>query len=323
MKNLALKIDIIIVNWNAGSQLFDCVDSIIRWNFGLVNSICIVDNRSVDDSLTAVENIGHTTFPIKIIRNTTNVGFAAACNRGAAEASADFLLFLNPDVKLFKNSLRMPVEFIMRPDQAQIGIVGIRLVDGEGVTSTSAARFPSLLGIFGPIFGLCKIFPYYFPSTLMTPRELSADRVVDQVIGAFFLIRRPLFEICGGFDERFFVYFEEVDLSLRARRLGYLSYYLHDVTAFHKGGGCSERVKGTRLFYSLRSRILYIEKHFNRLSFFIIVALTLIEFPIRMVWSFRKISRDNLLNTVSAYRQLLVFLISRKYYPDTRRFPGI
>ena len=86
------------------------------------------------------------------------------------------------------------------------------------------------------------------------------------MIGAFFLVRRSMFEELGGFDERFFVYLEDLDFSFRARQAVWRSYYLADARAYHKGGGSSEQAKATRMFYSLRSRILYGYKHFGWFS---------------------------------------------------------
>ena len=113
-----------------------------------------------------------------------------------------------------------------------------------------------------------------------------ANRQVDQVMGAFFLVRRSVFETLVGFDERFFVYLEDVDFSLRASKLGWYSYYLADAQAYHKGGGTSQHIKATRLFYSLRSRILYGYKHFNWLSATAVILGTLIVEPFtRLVFS--------------------------------------
>jgi GT2 family glycosyltransferase len=84
---------------------------------------------------------------------------------------------------------------------------------------------------------------------------------VDQVIGAFFMIRRSLFERLDGFDERFFVYFEEVDLARRAAQSGWASLHVAEARAYHKGGGTSQAVRAKRLFYSLRSRLKYSAKH--------------------------------------------------------------
>ena len=101
------------------------------------------------------------------------------------------------------------------------------------------------------------------------------SRTVDQVIGAFFVIKRGLFEALDGFDERYFVYFEEVDLSYRLRLAGYRSWYLAEARAYHKGGGVSDKVKAHRLFYSLRSRILFARKHFTSARALIVVGASL------------------------------------------------
>lgn len=106
-------------------------------------------------------------------------------------------------------------------------------------------------------------FPRKFPSHFMQDFDHCSSREVDHVIGAFFLVRRSVFEQLKGFDERYFVYLEDLDFSLRARKAGWKTYYLADATAYHKGGGTSEQVKAHRLFYSLRSRMIYGFRHFN------------------------------------------------------------
>lgn len=308
---IANAVSIIIVNWNAGSQLAEAVSSIAQFHHDLVEAVIIVDNASGDDSLAQVEGLKDLPFPLKIIRNPTNRGFAAACNQGAAGASADYLLFLNPDTRLFEDSLPKPIDFMRQPGNSGIGICGIRLVDEEGKISTSAARFPTLRVMAGKITGLTKFFPSVFPAHLMSSSDLRESGFVDQVIGAFFLIRKNVFDCCGGFDERFFVYFEEVDLSLRAKQLGYSSFYLSEVSAFHKGGGCSERVKAARLFYSLRSRILYAQKHYSRMEFMCLVLLTGLELPLRLVQGVARASWSDIKNTLAAYTQLISCFIRR------------
>ena len=303
--------DITIINWNAGSQLAEVVSSIEKYHHGLVSSVVIVDNASTDDSLAQVEALQNLPFPCRIIRNTDNRGFGAACNQGAALAKSEFILFLNPDTRLFENSLSVPLAFMRQPSNSGVGICGIRLVDEEGRASTSAARFPTLRVMAGKTLGLTKLFPSVFPTHLITASELPENSSVDQVIGAFFLIRRNVFDRCGGFDERFFVYFEEVDLSLRAKQFGCSSYFLSEVSAFHKGGGCSERVKAARLFYSLRSRILYAQKHYSRLEFVALILLTVLELPLRLVQGVMRTSWSDINNTFSAYTQLVTYFVRR------------
>jgi GT2 family glycosyltransferase len=107
-----------------------------------------------------------------------------------------------------------------------------------------------------------------------------STRQVDHVIGAFYLIRRSAFELLKGFDERFFVYFEDLDLSLRAHLAGLQSIYLASAQAFHAGGGTSRQIKALRLFYSLRSRLQYAFKHFSPLQCWLLVGLTLFPEPV-------------------------------------------
>ena len=203
-----MQLSIIIVNWNAGSQLSDAVDSIAQYHHGLVSTIIIVDNASIDDSLAQIEKMNNLPFQLQVIRNSNNLGFGAACNQGAAQVKSEFILFLNPDTRLFEDSLANPIDFMQHPRNSGIGICGIRLVDENGNFSTSAARFPTLKVIVANVFGLSRFYPKIFPAHLMTSNDLLESSSVDQVIGAFFLIRKYVFDRCGGFDERYFVYFE-------------------------------------------------------------------------------------------------------------------
>src|SRR5258708_40080093 len=100
----------------------------------------------------------------------------------------------------------------------------------------------------------------------MSDCDYFDTRRVDVVTGAFLLVRRGIFEVLGGFDERFFVYLEDVDFLYRVGQAGWRCYYLAAARAYHRGGGCSEQAKAARLFYALRSRILYSYKHFGRAS---------------------------------------------------------
>lgn len=108
-------IDIIIVNWNASFQLAEAVESISHYHCGLVSSVIIIDNASSDDSLFQVEKLENLKIPIRIVRNSINIGFGAACNQGAALVHSKYLLFLNPDTRLFERSLSMPFEYMQDP----------------------------------------------------------------------------------------------------------------------------------------------------------------------------------------------------------------
>ncbi len=267
-------IDIVIVNWNAGTFLADCLDSITENGAGLVGSTMVVDNGSTDGSELAAEG----REGVKLARTGENLGFGKGCNLGAAQGTGDLILFLNPDAKLLPHGLEPAVNFMRSGKAANVGICGGQLIDEHGHVAKSSSRFPSPWNLFCRSTGLDRINSRW--NARMNEWDHQSSRNVDQVMGAFFLVRRDLFEQLGGFDERFFVYYEEVDLSKRAADAGWASWYEADAKAFHYGGGSSQNVKATRLFYSLRSRLKYARKHFGPGGSFLVAAATLALEPL-------------------------------------------
>jgi len=298
---MTLSLEIIIVNWNAGKQLHQCLASIAGINQEriTITRVCVVDNASYDHS---ADGISEHKLPIQVIRNKENRGFGAACNQGARASQSNYLLFLNPDVKLFENSLSIPITFMEQPENESVGIVGIQLFgDSEDIACT-CARFPTPGQFCASIIGLTKLFPKQFPDHFMKEWDHSENRVVDQVMGAFFLMRRSLFQSLGGFDERFFVYFEDLDISYRAWKAGWRSVYLADARAYHMGGGTSRQIKDRRLFYILRSRILYVYKHFGWWSATMVALMTVLVEPItRLCCAAMRLSGAEIMATIKGY----------------------
>ncbi len=296
---------IVVVNWNSGEHLGRCIESIqsaCKDGFELQQAV-VVDNASTDRSAEGLEVTG---LPLQVISNATNRGFAAACNQGARDSSAEYLLFLNPDVRLLPDSLQVPIQFMEDSNHAKIGICGIRLLDDQERLTRTCARFPTPLLFFSWMIGLDRFSPKRFVSPLLPEAELKESRPVDQVMGAFFMVRRAVFEALGGFDERFFVYFEELDFSYRAKQNGWVSFYLASTQAHHAGWGCSNQAKAARLSYWLRSRILYCYKHFGRVAGTALFIGTVLLDPVSRLalaiahWSFQEIRE-----TLRGYSMLL------------------
>ena len=310
-------LDIIIVNWNAGQQLQDCLESIVVTNckgFKL-NQVVVVDNASTDGSINNIQDID---LPFMLICNPKNSGFAAACNQGATSSQSDYLLFLNPDTRLFEDSLYKPIHFLEQPKNKTIGICGIQLINEQDSVTRSCARFPSPSMYFAKMLGLDRLAPRQFPGHFMTEWDHGDSREVDQIMGAFFLVRGSIFKSMDGFDERFFVYFEEVDFSYRAYQTGWNSFYLADAQAYHKGGGTSEQVKATRLFYSLRSRVRYGYKHFGVGAATALMLATLLAEPIsRLVLALSSGQFSQVKKTLQAYFMLWRTLFNLRYCKET------
>lgn len=267
--------DIVIVNWNSGDLLRQCLESLATLRVDdryLVEKLIIVDNASRDDSMARLPPL---PFPVTMLMNARNVGFAAACNQGSNAGVAPYVLFLNPDMRLLPDSLLPPLALM---EQSQdIGICGIQLVDNTGEVARSCSRFIRLRHVVAKLSGLASLVPR--SNFTMMEWDHAESRDVDQVMGAFFLVRRELFEALDGFDPRFFVYYEDMDFSLRARLAGWRSYYLASARAFHEGGGASRQIKAERLNYALSSRLLYGFKHFHRTAAIAHLALTLAVEP--------------------------------------------
>ena len=268
-------IDIVIINWNAGMLLNNCVNSIRdNNNWDLVSNVFIVDNNSTDGSVESIPPHKKIT----IVRNKKNEGFAKACNQGFKICTSKFVLLLNPDTILLAETLSGCVQLMNT--QTDIDILGCRLLDEEGKTAASCSRFPSPARIFFDATGLSKLAPTIFkPASIMTDWSHSESRIVDQVMGAFMFMQKNIFEKLGYFDERFFVYYEEVDFCKRNALAGGKVYFEKEVAAVHIGGGTTQTVKAFRLFLNLQSRLSYAKKHFTVAGYFFVVGSTFLIEP--------------------------------------------
>jgi GT2 family glycosyltransferase len=269
-------LDVVIVNWNSGPHLRACLEAIAASpeDVARLARVIVVDNASTDDSVRLEGFEGH--LPLDIIKNQDNRGFGAACNQGAAAGSAAAVLFLNPDVRIRPGALARSLDFLSADRARPIGALGIRLTDEDGTTQRCCARFPTPWRFVGQALLLDRLMPSVVAPHFMREWDHLTTREVDQVMGAFVMMPRPLFQQLGGFDERFFVYFEDVDLCLRVRQSGRAVAHYAEPSAVHEGQGTTRKIKDVRLFYSLRSRLLYAGKHFSRLGLGLTLFATLI-----------------------------------------------
>lgn len=307
-------LSIIIVNWNSGEQLRECLTSInLSKVYGIKLILIVIDNASSDNSLDDC----HKIEGIKIIRNEKNLGFAASCNMGfKLSEKSDFTLLLNPDTVLREGTLQQSIDYMIA--NSHISILGCKHVDIDGHVSASCARSPKLINYVWDILGLSKVLPNIFNgATIMYDKDYNKSMYVDQVIGAYMMIRHELFDKIGYFDERFFVYYEEADFSYRSKLIEAKTFYNADITIFHKGGGTSENVKAKRLFYSLNSRLMYGFKHFNVIENIVLLFMTLFIEPMtRIIFLISSFKFKEVSETLQAYWYLYVTLILRekKYF---------
>ena len=264
------KISVVVVSYNTRDTLRDCLASLTAETEGLSCEIIVVDNASTDGSQDTV--LG--AFPeVRLIASPVNLGFAAANNRAFAVAKGRYIVLVNSDAFLQSGALHRAVAHMdANPD---VGVGGARLVGRDGSWQPSARLFPSLLNEFLSLSGLAsrransKFFGR-FDRTWADPLEPAE---VDWVPGAFVIMRREVLDLVGAFDERMFLYYEEVDLCRRVKRAGSRVCYFPDVVVVHLGGESSRTVErlafssaGSQLtLWRMRSQLLYYRKHLGPL----------------------------------------------------------
>lgn len=255
-----VQLSIIIVNYNSRSLIEQCLVSVHKAIVGLDAGIIIVDNNSNDGSKKILPN---KFTDVKFIFNDTNLGFAKACNQGFRISSGSYILFLNPDTILSETCLQDCISFFQSNTDA--GAVGVRMLDEKGNFLKESKRgLPTPSASFYKLFGLTAMFPgsksiaKYYQGHLPE----NENNPVDVLSGAFMMIKREVFEKLNGFDESFFMYGEDIDLSLRITKMGYKNYYLGKISVTHlKGGSTTYNYKYIRNFYSAMD--LFVKKHYS------------------------------------------------------------
>jgi len=307
-------LDIVIVNWNSGNQLLDCLRSIEDSKTQYYNKTIIIDNNSEDNSIEILEkenlNIKYTVY-----KNMENKGFGYACNQAIPHLESDYVLFLNPDTILKSDTLEKSV--ISFRDRKGLGVLGIQLLDENNNITKTCARFPKSINFFLNAFNLSNRFSNKYPPFHMIDWDHNNSEFVDHVIGAFYLIEKKLFLELNGFDEEYFVYLEDLDLSRRVRDLKYEVYYDANIKCFHKGGGTSDQVKAKRLYYSLQSRLIYANKYYSKKDFIFTSMLTIIIEPFsRLFNNIIRLNYSGFGETLKAYKMLYTYLLGIRKLGD-------
>ncbi|MEM6432645.1 MAG: glycosyltransferase family 2 protein [Cyanobacteria bacterium P01_D01_bin.115] len=248
------QVSLIIVNYNGLGVIVDCLTSIFCHLSAPAIEVIVVDNDSQDGSPELIAQ----KFPqVNLLRQSKNSGFGTANNVGVRQARGEYLLLLNSDTLVTANIL--PVLVAKLTSDAQVGIVGPRLLNPDGSFQLSIAHE---IGLWGEWRTLQQVKQYRIPANRSAlAAQYDHDQVVDIVVGAAMLMRRSLFEQAGGFDETFFMYFEESDLCQRVRALGYKILYTPAVTVIHIGGYSVAQAAGPMAAEYRRSQRYYYRKH--------------------------------------------------------------
>lgn len=274
---------IVIVSYKCRAVLRACLAS------ARGHSVIVVDNASADGSAGMVR----TEFPeVRLIENQENRGFAAACNQGISASHQPLILLLNPDVLITGVVVQQMLEVMSaRPD---VGACGPRILNPDGSLQPSCRRFPTLPRLLLDELGFGKLFPHsrFFGGYRMTWWAHDQQREVDQLMGAALLLRRTALEQVGLLDERFFVYFEEVDLCLRLHQAGWKVFFVPTAQVVHRGGQSARQVLREATLYRYRSMCAFYRKHYPAWHLAVLKAAICAAVVMRVIlYSFRPAKR--------------------------------
>lgn len=250
-------ISIVIVSWNCWEFLPASLDSIFR-QIVPEKEVILIDNDSSDETAQKVSQ----HYPqVKLIVNPHNSGYARACNQGMREAQGEFILLLNPDTVLQPESLSMMGQFMK--DNPEVGALGPQLLKPDGSIQPSCRRFPTYSTLIWEFTGLSRLFPSHplFGSWRMGDFGFQEIREVDQPMASALLIRKKVTETVGLMDERFKMFFNDVDYCLRIRQAGFKIVFYPQVRIVHHLGGATRKRRVVRILLSHEGFFRYLRKY--------------------------------------------------------------
>ena len=256
------RLSIIIVNYNAGRLLKECIDSIYKESTTIPFDVWVVDNYSQDNSITMIKEY----FPqVNVIENKENVGFARANNQAIAKCTGDYILILNPDTLILQNALEKIINFM--GENPTVGICGCKVLNEDGTLQLACRRSIPAPGVaFFRLTGLSRLFPNSKTMAKYNLTYLDPDNPheVDAVSGAFLMIRKKVVDKIGTLDENFFMYGEDLDFCIRTKKAGWIVMYFPGAQIIHHKGECSRTNSRKAAFEFYRAMYLFHKKHFAR-----------------------------------------------------------
>lgn len=301
-------LSIVIVNWNTCQLTSEAIASVERETRGISYEIILVDNGSThDDSVTELprQHPGVTW-----IANSTNLGFAGANNQGIASARGRYVVLLNSDTIQTQDALGASVRYM--DAHPQVGVLGIlhRNADDERTVQASFNRFPNPWSDVAALLGVAS------PAKLPDPHVVPPEQDVDWVVGSFLFVRREVLEDVGGLDERFFLYDEDIDWCLTARRHGWTVRFWPGAEMIHLGNG-SRRFMRDKTFSHFRSHFTYMRKNHSALVAWLYYAVLSVRLLVATVWQalqflLGRTSREAVQERLQRQRQFLTLAPGRR-----------
>ncbi len=256
-----MELSIIIVNYNVKFFLEQCLHAVLKAVEQIEAEIWVVDNQSSDGSIDYLRPL----FPsISFIENPRNTGFSAANNLALQHCSGEFILYLNPDTLIPEDCLSNCLQFLRSHPKA--GALGIRMLDGSGNFLPESKRaFPSPLRAFYKLLGFSALFPKSPIFNRYSLGNLSSleNHEVDVLAGAFMMVSKPVLKLTGAFDELFFMYGEDIDLSYRIQKAGFTNYYFAGSSIIHFKGESTRKGSMNYVILFYHAMFLFVQKNYR------------------------------------------------------------
>jgi O-antigen biosynthesis protein len=274
-----MKLSIIIVNYNVRNFLEQCLNSVSRAAEGIDCETFVVDNQSVDGSASMVRN----RFPgVILLENEENLGFSKANNQAIRMARGEYILVLNPDTILQQDSLKECIRFMDSKPEA--GALGVKMIDGKGRFLPESKRaMPTPSVALWKMTGLSKLFPgsRLFGRYHLSFLDPGKTHDVEIVSGAFMFLRKKALDKAGLFDEQFFMYGEDIDLSYRILQAGFRNYYHPGTTIIHYKGESTRKGSLNYVISFYKAMLIFAHKHFSGKQAFLFSILIQIAIYVR------------------------------------------
>lgn len=268
---MALKLSVIIVNYNVKYYLDQCIHSVLR-AFEEMNTpaeIIVVDNHSADGSVDYLEQrYPQKLFPmVRFVRSAHNLGFARANNIAIRQSRGEYVLLLNPDTIVGEDALKASVDFMDVHEDA--GAVGVRMLGAQGRRAMESRRgLPTPMVSFFKMLGFCNRWPHHrlFGKYYMGYLPWDEPSQIEVVSGAYCMLRRKALDEVGLLDEDFFMYGEDIDLSYRVLKGGYHNYYL-PVDILHYKGESTQKSSFRYVHVFYEAMLIFFRKHYSGMTF--------------------------------------------------------
>lgn len=279
-KQTQITVSVIIVSWNARDYLTQCLSSLTTEACRYPMDIIVVDNASSDGSADCIES----NYPnVHLIRNTENLGFAKANNIGISVSKGKYLCFINSDVKVLPDCITRLMEYCEEHPEA--GMVGPRIIGGDGLLQRSCRGFPSVWNMFCRALALDSMFKKFKPFTGYSLRHWTQNslRDVDILTGCFWLVRRQALEQVELLDETFFIYGEDMDWCKRFWSKGWRVVFVPSAEAIHYGGGSSSNAPIRFYIERQKADLQYWKKHHPDLAVVCYLLISSLHMLLRII----------------------------------------